>query len=57
VNVPPPKRECKRRFEMMVQWFAFNWVTIEPWISLVQLWDSEGGPINRIREIVDRQIY
>jgi hypothetical protein len=56
-NLPSPSRECKRRFELMVQWFVSNWMAIVPWISLVQLRDSEGRPIDRIRELVDRHIY
>jgi hypothetical protein len=56
-NVPGPPRDSKRKYELLVQWFVANWAVVSPWISVVQLRDSAGRPIDRVREMVDRGIF
>jgi hypothetical protein len=55
--IPPPPRDSKRCYPLLVKWFVANWAAIAPWIGAIRLCDSGGQPINRAREMVDRGIF
>jgi hypothetical protein len=55
-EIEPPARDSKRRFQLLVEWFAVNWAVVGPWLLLVDLRDSGCQPITRVREIMERGV-
>lgn len=55
-EIPPPPRQAKRSFPLLIQWFRMNWNVLYPYLLLVELRDSTGCVINAQREALEMML-
>jgi hypothetical protein len=53
-GIPPPHREARRNSGVVLAWFRRHWDVVLPLLPTLQLRDSDGNPINGMREVHDR---
>jgi hypothetical protein len=53
-SIPPPNREMKRHFPLLLQWYRKHAGEVAPFLSRIQLRDARNLPIDGTRELVER---
>jgi hypothetical protein len=56
-KLKPPSRDEKRNQNRLLQWFIDYWGFISPWLSIINLRDSDDRIIDSVRELREKRVF